>query len=156
MDFNETISWAIAQKNARKIKKLKTGDLVKTTSDYYPFIWHYGIVEKDGDETFIIHNQPDKKNSKGGSTIKEPIGKWLRGKEIVDIEKTDLTPEGIKDLYEGLKPFKYNFFHYNCEHFVNFAKNGAYLSPQVIRYTSIAVVGIIAFLYFKNKKNGAN
>lgn len=157
MNINDIVAWAIAKKNERKIALLQTGDLIKIKSDYYPFVSHYGIVDiEDDGEIYILHNQPDKLNSKGGGTIREPLRKWIYGREIVEVESTGLSKEEIQSLYEGLKPFKYDFFHFNCEHFVNFAKNGAYLSPQVIRYTSIAIVGLLAFWYFKKRNNGAN
>ena len=48
------------------VSKLETGDLIKTKAEFYPLIYHYGIVEKDLQGIYIIHNHPDKINSKGG------------------------------------------------------------------------------------------
>lgn len=134
------------------ISKLQTGDLIKTKAESYPLIYHYGIVEKKVEGLFIIHNHPDKINSKGGSTVREPLDKWIKGREIISVEKTNLKPDDIDNLYQGLKKYKYDFLNFNCEHFVNFAKNKTYVSPQVLRWTSVALIGLTVYLLLKNKK----
>lgn len=134
------------------ISKLQTGDLIKTKAESYPLIYHYGIVEKKVEGLFIIHNHPDKINSKGGNTVREPLEKWIKGREIVSIEKTDLKPDDIDNLYQNLKKYKYDFLNFNCEHFVNFAKDKTYVSPQVLRWTSVALIGLTVYLLLKNKK----
>ena len=78
------------------VSKLETGDLVKTKAESYPLIFHYGIVEKNLEGLFIIHNHPDKINSKGGNTVREPLEKWIKGREIVSVEKTDLKTDDIE------------------------------------------------------------
>lgn len=132
--------------------KLKTGDLIKTNSVTYPMIYHYGIVDKKVDGLFIIHNHPDSINSKGGNTVREPLEKWIKGREIVSVEKTNLKSDDIDNLYQELKKYKYDFLNFNCEHFVNFAKNNTYVSPQVLKWTSIALIGLTVYLLLKNKK----
>jgi hypothetical protein len=134
------------------ISKLQTGDLIKTKAESYPLIYHYGIVEKKVEGLFIIHNHPDKINSKGGNTVREPLEKWIKGREIVSVEKTDLKPDDIDNLYQDLKKYKYDFLNFNCEHFVNFAKDKTYVSPQVLRWTSVALIGLTVYLLLKNKK----
>lgn len=134
------------------VSKLQTGDLIKTKADILPIIYHYGIIERQDDEIFIIHNHPDKINSKGGNTIKESLSKWIKGKDIVSVEKTNLKIDDINELVETLKNYKYDFINFNCEHFVNFAKNKDYVSPQVLRWTSIAIIGISVYFLLKNKK----
>jgi DNA adenine methylase len=61
---------------------------VKTKAETYPLIFHYGIVEKNLEGIFVIHNHPDKINSKGGNTVREPLEKWIKGKEIISVEKS--------------------------------------------------------------------
>lgn len=134
------------------ISKLKTGDLIKTKAESYPLIFHYGIVEKNLEGLFIIHNHPDKFNSKGGNTVREPLEKWIKKRDIVSIEKTDLKPDDIEKLYEELKKYKYDFLNFNCEHFVNFAKNKNYVSPQVLRWTTLALIGLGVYFLLKNKR----
>jgi hypothetical protein len=134
------------------ISKLKTGDLVKTKAETYPLIFHYGIVEKDLEGLFIIHNHPDKINSKGGNVVKEPLEKWIKGRDIVSIEKTNLKPDDIEKLYQELKKYKYDFINFNCEHFVNFAKDKNYVSPQVLRWTTLALIGLGVYFLLKNKR----
>jgi len=101
---------------------------------------------------FIIHNHPDKINSKGGNTVREPLGKWIKGRDIVSVEKTNLKPDDIEKLYQELKKYKYDFINFNCEHFVNFAKDKNYVSPQVLRWTTIALIGLGVFFLLKNKR----
>ena len=134
------------------ISKLETGDLIKTKGQVYPLIYHYGIVEKNLEGIFIIHNHPDKINSKGGNIVREPLDKWIKGRDIVSIEKTDLMPDDIEKLYQTLKKYKYDFINFNCEHFVNFAKNKNYVSPQVLRWTSVALIGLTVYFLLKNKR----
>lgn len=134
------------------ISKLQTGDLIKTKAEIYPLIFHYGIVEKNLEGIFIIHNHPDKINSNGGNTVKEPLEKWIKGREIVSVEKTDLKTDDIEKLYQELKKYKYDFINFNCEHFVNFAKNKKYISPQVLRWTTIALIGLGVYFLIKNKR----
>jgi hypothetical protein len=134
------------------ISKLETGDLIKTKAESYPLIYHYGIVENNLQGLFIIHNHPDKINSKGGNTVREPLEKWIKGREIISVEKTNLKPDDIEKLYQELKKYKYDFINFNCEHFVNFAKNKNYVSPQVLRWTSVALIGLAVYFLIKNKR----
>ena len=134
------------------VSKLETGDLIKTKAETYPLIFHYGIVEKNLDGLFIIHNHPDKINSKGGNTVRESLEKWIKGRDIVSVEKTDLKTDDIEKLYQELKKYKYDFINFNCEHFVNFAKNKNYVSPQVLKWTTIGLIGIGVYFLLKNKR----
>jgi hypothetical protein len=134
------------------ISQLETGDLLRTKTENYALISHYGIVEKNLDGLFIIHNHPDKINSKGGNTVREPLEKWVKGRYIVSVEKTDLKTDDIEKLYQELKKYKYDFLNFNCEHFVNFAKDKNYVSPQVLRWTTIALIGLGVYFLLKNKR----
>ena len=133
------------------ISKLKTGDLIKTKAEDYPLIFHYGIIDKQDDNLFILHNHPDKINSKGGSIVKEPFDKWIKGKDIVSVEPTNLKTTDIDELFDKLKVYKYDFINFNCEHFVNFAKNNDYVSPQVLRWTTLIAIGITTFYLLRKK-----
>ena len=134
------------------ISKLQTGDLLRTKTENYALISHYGIVEKNLEGLFIIHNHPDKINSKGGNTVREPLEKWVKGRYIVSVEKTDLKTDDIEKLYQELKKYKYDFLNFNCEHFVNFAKDKKYVSPQVLRWTTLALIGLGVYFLIKNKR----
>jgi hypothetical protein len=134
------------------VSKLETGDLIKTKAESYPLIYHYGIVEKNLEGLFIIHNHPDKINSKGGNVVKEPLVKWIKGREIVSVEKTNLNTDDIENIYQELKKYKYDFINFNCEHFVNFAKDKDYVSPQVLRWTTLALIGLGVYFLLKNKR----
>jgi hypothetical protein len=150
--FNNSAILKIKLENKQHtITKLKTGDLIKTKAEDYPLIFHYGIIDKQGDSLFILHNHPDKKNSKGGSIVKEPFNKWIKGKDIVSVEPTNLKTDDIDELYEKLKVYKYDFLNFNCEHFVNFAKNNDYVSPQVLRWTTLIAIGITTFYLLRKK-----
>jgi hypothetical protein len=151
-NFNNKLNKVKIENRKHKISKLQTGDLIKTKADILPIIYHYGIIIKEENEIFIIHNHPDKINSKGGNTIKEPLEKWIKGKDIVSIEHTNLKIDDINELLNTLKNYKYDFINFNCEHLVNFAKNKDYVSPQVLRWTTIAIIGISVYFLLKNKK----
>jgi len=152
MNYKETFTYLENKKKQRLINNLEMGDLIKVKSDYHPLIFHYGIVEKSSEGDFIIHNHPDKKNKQGGNTIKEPLNEWLKGKEIISVEKTKINLNELKEIYEAVKPYKYDFFHYNCEHFVNFVKDNKYISNHVIKYTSYGLLVFLVYYLFKNKK----
>ena len=151
-NFNNKLNKVKIENRKHKISKLQTGDLIKTKADILPIIYHYGIIIKEENKIFIIHNHPDKINSKGGNTIKEPLEKWIKGKDIVSVEHTDLKVDDINELLNTLKNYKYDFINFNCEHLVNFAKNKDYVSPQVLRWTTIAIIGISVYFLLKNKK----
>jgi hypothetical protein len=135
------------------VSKLKTGDTITTKSKLIPLYIHYGIIERIGDEIFIVHLHPDKVNSSGGNLVKEHLDKWLvGGREIVSIQETNLDSATLDQLYKDLKDQKYDHINYNCEHFVNFAKGDYFVSRQVIKYTSILLIGAFVYYLIKNKK----
>lgn len=134
------------------ISKLETGNLLKTKAETNALIFHYGIVEKDIDGLFIIHNHPDKFNSKGGNTVREPLEKWIKNRHIVSVEQTNLKLEDIEKIYEELEKYKYDFINFNCEHFVNFATEKKLVSNQVFKWGSIIAIGVlVTYLIRKNK-----
>ena len=151
-NFNNKLNKIKIENRKHVVSKLQTGDLIKTKADILPIIYHYGIIIREENEIYIIHNHPDKINSKGGNTIKEPLDKWIKGRDIVSVEHTNLKVDDINELVETLKNYKYDFINFNCEHLVNFAKNKDYVSPQVLRWTSIAIIGITVYFLLKNKK----
>lgn len=135
------------------VSKLKTGDTITTKSKLIPLYVHHGIIERNGDEIFIVHLHPDKVNSSGGNLIKEPLSKWLiGGREIVSVQQTDLDSSTLDQLYKDLKAEKYDHINYNCEHFVNFAKGDYFVSGQVVKYTGILIIGAFVYYLIKNKK----
>ena len=96
------------------ISKLETGDLIKLKVDILPILYHYGIVEKQGDELYIYHLQTDKINSNGGNLICEPLEKYMKGRDIISVTKSDLGNKDLKKMYEALKGYKYDFINFNC------------------------------------------
>jgi hypothetical protein len=135
------------------VSKLKTGDTIITKSKILPLYVHHGIIERKGDEVFIVHLHPDKVNSSGGNLVKEPLEKWLiEGREIVSVESTNLDSKTLEQLYKDLKSEKYDHINYNCEHFVNFAKGDYFVSRQVIKYTGILLIGAFVYYLIKYKK----
>lgn len=141
------------QNRNHTVSKLKTGDTITTKSKLIPLYVHHGIIERKGDEIFIVHLHPDKVNASGGNLVKEPLEKWLvEGREIVSIQETNLDSETLEQLYKDLKDEKYDHINYNCEHFVNFAKGDYFISRQVVKYTSILLIGTLVYYLLRNKK----
>jgi len=135
------------------VSKLKTGDTITTKSKLVPLYIHHGIIERKGDEVFIVHLHPDKINSSGGNLVKEPLDKWLiEGREIVSVQETNLDSATLDQLYKDLKAEKYDHVNYNCEHFVNFAKGDYFVSRQVVYYTGILLIGAFVYYLIRNKK----
>jgi len=141
------------QNRNHTVSKLKTGDTITTKSKLIPLYIHHGIIERKGDEIFIVHLHPDKVNSSGGNLVKEPLDKWLvGGREIVSVQQTNLDSETLNQLYRDLKEEKYDHINYNCEHFVNFAKGDYFVSRQVVKYTGILLIGAFVYYLIRNKK----
>ena len=135
------------------VSKLKTGDTITTKSTVLPMYLHHGIIERSGDKIYIVHLHPKKVNSSGGNLVKELLDTWLvGGREIVSVESTNLDSKTLEQLYKDLKEEKYDPINYNCEHFVNFAKGDYFVSRQVIKYTSILLIGAFVYYLIKNKK----
>jgi hypothetical protein len=134
------------------ISKLETGDLIKLQAEVLPILYHYGIVEKQGDVVYIYHQQPDKININKGNLICEPLEAYIKGRDILSVTKTDLNSSDLKLMYDKLKNYKYDFIGFNCEHFVNFATERKFVSNQVFRWGSIIAIGVfVTYLIRKNK-----
>lgn len=134
------------------ISKLETGDLIKLKVEILPLLYHYGIVEKQGDELFIYHMQTDKINQNGGNLICEPLEKYIKGKDIISVTKTSLNSKDLSKMYESLKSYKYDFINFNCEHYVNFVSDKKFVSNQVFKWGSIIAIGLfVTYLIKKNK-----
>lgn len=153
------MSYKISDLNDIKIKnrehtisKLQTGDLIKSKVEVLPLLYHYGIIERQGDKLFIYHNQTDKINSNGGNLICEPLENHIKGKDIISVTKTNLSSSDLSQMYNSLKGLKYDFINFNCEHFVNFATDKKFISNQVFKWSSIIAIGVlVTYLIRRNK-----
>lgn len=132
------------------IQQLETGDLVKLEADVLPIIFHYGIIDRVGEDVFIYHNQYSFLNKVGGSIIREDFIKYAKGRKIVSIEKTGLNKADLYGIVNILKDKKYDFVDNNCEHFVNKFKNNKFTSPTT-KKISIAIVGITALIVLMSR-----
>jgi hypothetical protein len=101
---------------------------------------------------FIYHNQTDKINSNGGNLVCEPLEKYIKGRDIISVTKTNLSSTDLKKMYNSLKGLKYDFINLNCEHYVNFASDNKFVSNQVFKWGSIVLIGVfVTYLIRKNK-----
>ena len=150
--FNHGINNLKIKNREYCISKLESGDLIKVKSESLPIIYHYGIIERNGNDIFIIHNHPNSINSKGGNVCKEHLSKFIKGRDIFSVEKTNLKSTEINEIYEYLKAYKYDLINFNCEHFVNVVKGKKYVSSQVFRWTSLAIITAVVYYLIKNKK----
>jgi hypothetical protein len=134
------------------ISKLETGDLIKLQAEVLPIIFHFGIIEKQGNELYIYHNQTDKINPSGGSLVCEPLEKFIIGRDILEVTKTNLNSTDLSKMYNTLKNLRYHFVFNNCEHFVNFATIKKPVSSQVYKWVTIIGISALAYYLIKNKK----
>jgi hypothetical protein len=140
------------QNREHAISKLETGDLIKLKAEVLPILYHYGIIEKQGNDLYIYHNQTDKINQNGGNLVCEPLEKYIKGRDIISVTKTNLSSADLKKMYNSLKGLKYDFINFNCEHYVNFASDNKFVSNQVFKWGSIVLIGIfVTYLIRKNK-----
>ena len=117
-----------------------------------PILYHYAIVEKQGDRLYIYHLQTDKINSNGGNLICEPLDTYIKGKDIISVTKSNLGSKDLTQMYEALKGYKYDFINFNCEHYVNFVTDKKLVSNQVFRWGSVIAIGVlVTYLIRKNK-----
>ena len=134
----------------QRICKLDTGDLVKIKADI-PFIYHYGIIFKEGETLWFYHFHPDFRNRFGGNVLREDFINYIKNKDIVSIEKSNIKKEDIYDVLEQYKSKKYDVFNNNCEHFVNFVKDQKPISKQ-IKYGGLGLaLGIATYLLTRKK-----
>jgi len=135
------------------LSKIKTGDIVKVKSDFLPIVFHYGIVLCEADQTFILHNDPDKFNRHGGSIVKEELSKWIKGKDIVEVHQTNVSKEQIEQVANQMKKMPYHLIHFNCEHFIHKIVNKKiHFSPQIINWSM--AIAAVTFAYLILKTNG--
>ena len=111
------------------------------------FIYHYGIVCRDGEELFVYHNDPYKLNFLGGNIIRENFYDWIKAKEIAEVIPTNLDVNDIEKATAALKTYKYHIFDFNCEHFVSKLRDKKPSSPQIgnwaLLISSVIIAGII-------------
>lgn len=134
------------------ISGLKTGDMIKVKAEFLPIIYHYGIIQEKGDGLYICHLQPDKKNIYGGNLIFEPLQKYMIGRDVVSVIKTDVTSNDIEKMFDALKNYKYDFIGFNCEHFVNFTTDKKMVSNQVFKWGSIVAIGVLVTWMIRKRK----
>lgn len=133
------------------LDKLHTGDLVKFQSDISPIIYHYGIIDRVGNELYIFHNQATFKNKSGGGIIREDFKKYASGRKIVEVTHTGLTKNEISEIVEVLKNKKYHFLNNNCEHFINNLRRSKFVSPQAGKWALGLAIIISAFIILKRE-----
>ena len=139
----------IEAKNKQNIlQNLQTGDLVKFEADVHPIIFHYGIIDRVGNDLFIYHNQATFLNKNGGSMIREDFNEYAKGRKIISVEKTGLDREALSEMADLLKSHRYDFVNNNCEHFVNKLRNNKFVSPTAgkIALGVLVVTGIFFIL----------
>jgi hypothetical protein len=135
---------------------LKTGDLISSTSapPSTGILSHKGVVLVEDEQVFILHNTPMKTNEFGGGVVIDTLEDYKSaGREIEKVKTTNLTSEEIKRQFEEIKHLKFNWFTWNCDHFVTQLADGSKKSIQL--RTVILIVGILSafyFLKFRNKK----
>lgn len=131
--------------------KLQTGDLVKLQADISPIIYHYGIIDRIGNDLYIFHNQATFKNRLGGGIIREDFKKYALGRKIVEVNQTGLTKNELSGIIEVLKTKKYHFLNNNCEHFINNLRKSKLISPQAGKWALALIIIIGAISILKRK-----
>lgn len=151
MDFSYGIAAGNIKLRDRIISTLNTGDLVRTKS-IYPFIFHYGIVCREGKDFYVYHNDPDMSNHAGGNIIRENFMDWIQDREIVEVKSTGLDITNIETVVKELKCQKYDLLNFNCEHFITKLKGVKPSSAQVINWGVMIGVVTLAIIIIRNRK----
>ncbi len=145
------ISYIEQKTQEHYIDNLQTGNLVKFKADVMPIIYHYGIIERIGDELYIIHNQTSIKNAYGGNLIREDLREYVKGRKIVSVEKTRFDQNQLSEMTEFLKDKKYHFINNNCERFINYLKSREFVSPQTVKWGLITSLALATIILIKRK-----
>ena len=133
------------------LEQLQTGDLIKFQADVAPIIYHYGIIHRTGDNLHIYHNQATFKNRAGGGLIREDFKKYIKGRKIVDIEKTGLNDSQLSEMTEILRHKKYHWINNNCETFINNLMVEKRIYPQLGKW-ALGLIGIIGVIWWIKRK----
>jgi len=153
--INNSILLGNVRKSAKEIiiSQLKTGDIIKVKSNFLPIIFHYGIVVRNDENFVVYHNDPERINLRGGNIIKENTIDWIKDKEIVEVISTNHTIKSIEDTVKKNIYKKYDFFNYNCEHFVLSINRSSFFSPQVLGWSIFLSAAFLSYYILRKKQN---
>lgn len=100
-------------------EKLNEGDILYTTcSNYAAVCYHVGIVFHDGANKLIYHNDPSNINKFGGSVCAEPYEKFIKGRIVEKVIRTNAKNEEIVRIANNCRFERWNTMFFNCEDFV--------------------------------------
>jgi hypothetical protein len=128
----------------------QTGDILTARVNSLPLILHRGLVVVDYDGIYVWHNTPMKENQFGGSVVREPLETWLYDRQVVSVEKTNLTKDDIESVSFAIKEKPFHLFNFNCEHYVYGIKGNKAKSPQ-LTYWAIAGLGLLLIPFLRKK-----
>lgn len=129
--------------------RFKAGDTLHVTSRGIPLVKHIGIITLDSFMPYVWHNTPGMVNDSGGSVIREPLERFLTGRELIQLTGTGLDSDTIESRAVRLLDKPFDLFSFNCEHFVNSVVTGRAVSPQLNHWLLLAVV----LFLIENKKH---
>ncbi len=116
-------------------REYHTGDILTARVRSLPFIFHQGIIVNEGSGILVYHNTPRFSNEKGGNVVTENIDDWLKTREVVNVEPTNMTADYIRSTSEERANMKFDLLSFNCEHYVSLLKTGKLRSPQLLKWS---------------------
>ena len=100
------------------IEKLNEGDVIYTTCVNYAICYHLGIVYSDGKKKLIYHNDPSNENRYGGSVTAETYQKFMKGRLVEKIVRTNAKNSDILRISKKCRYEKWDSLFFNCEDYV--------------------------------------
>ena len=145
-----------------------TGDIITARVHKLPFLFHMGIIvtglpvesqvqiyplppEQEPEPVFVWHNTPNNRNSAGGSVLKTLLSDWVKTRTVIRVVPSNLTKEYIDLTATAFDHRHFNWFTFNCEHFVYLIWTGEPRSPQLAFWSILA--GTLAAVCLIRKKN---
>jgi hypothetical protein len=102
----------------RLVDKLSTGDVVYASCVDVPLCYHIGIVYGEGKNKKVFHNTPYVKNKYGGSVCSESWETFIKGREVLNIVRTNITQKRILEASRKCKREVWSELFFNCEDYV--------------------------------------
>lgn len=104
-------------KPMQKIYQLRTGDILICQPDGIPFIQHFGVVVREGRETYVYHIVPER------DVCRDTAKEFLATRKLLQIRQTSVTRRHMLNRYREVANRKYDMIEFNCVHFAEYLTN---------------------------------
>ena len=120
----------------------KSGEIIKTIAHQIfgrPYMFHYGVILVEDDEVYVLHNGRER------GVVKETLDKFLKNREVYEIESSNLERFSNKEILLRFEHCKSNWdvLNFNCEHFVDCMTNRNRNSEQLLKFIVFSTLVVL-------------